>query len=34
VSRVVREVPAKPLRWVIALGGIGLAIRLGLDAYS
>jgi uncharacterized membrane protein YfcA len=30
---VVRHAPAKPLRCVIALGGMGLAIRLGLDAY-
>jgi uncharacterized membrane protein YfcA len=31
---VTRHVPAKPLRRLIALGGIGLAIRLALDAYS
>jgi len=31
---VVRHAPAKPLRCLIALGGMGLAIRLGLDTYS
>ena len=31
---VVRHTPAKPLRCVIALGGMGLAICLGLDAYG
>lgn len=31
--RVVRRVPTKPLRVLIATGGIGLAIHLGLDAY-
>jgi uncharacterized membrane protein YfcA len=30
---IVRRVPASPLRMVIALAGLGLAIRLGLDAY-
>ena len=31
--RVVRRVPAGPLRLIIALGGIGLAVHLGLGAY-
>jgi uncharacterized membrane protein YfcA len=30
---IVRRVPATPLRAVIACAGLGLAIRLGLDAY-
>lgn len=30
---VVRRVPAAPLRVVIALAGVGLAVHLGLDAY-
>ena len=30
---IVRNVPSDPLRFVIALGGIGLAVHLGLDAY-
>jgi uncharacterized membrane protein YfcA len=30
---VVRHVPSGPLRLVIALGGVGLAVHLGLDAY-
>ncbi len=30
---VVRRVPVRPLRWVIALAGIGLAIHLGLQDY-
>ncbi len=32
--RVVRRVPAGPLRLLIALGGIGLAVHLGVDAYG
>lgn len=31
---IVRRVPAGPLRAVIACGGIGLAVHLGLDAYG
>jgi len=30
---VVRHAPARPLRIAIAVAGIGLAIRLGIDAY-
>jgi uncharacterized membrane protein YfcA len=31
---VVRHAPVKPLRWLIALAGIGLAIHLGLQEYA
>jgi len=31
---IVRRVPARPLRALIALAGLGLAIHLGLDAYG
>ena len=31
---VVRRAPAGPLRLVIACGGLGLAVHLGLDAYG
>jgi uncharacterized protein len=31
---VVRRVPPTPLRIVVAIAGIGLAIKLGLDAFS
>ncbi|MGI8491525.1 MAG: sulfite exporter TauE/SafE family protein [Acidimicrobiales bacterium] len=31
---VVRRAPAAPLRVVIALAGVGLAVRLGIDAYG
>jgi hypothetical protein len=30
---IVRRVPAAPLRAIIACGGVGLAVHLGLDAY-
>jgi uncharacterized membrane protein YfcA len=30
---VVRHAPATPIRWLIGLGGLVLAIKLGLDAY-
>jgi hypothetical protein len=30
---IVRRVPAMPLRILIACGGVGLAVHLGLDAY-
>lgn len=30
---VVRRVPAEPLRWLIALAGVAIAIRLALQAY-
>lgn len=30
---VVRHAPATPIRWLIGLGGLVLAITLGLDAY-
>jgi uncharacterized membrane protein YfcA len=30
---IVRRVPAAPLRILIACAGVGLAIRLGVDAY-
>ncbi len=29
----VRHAPVRPLRWLIALAGLGLAVRLGLQAY-
>lgn len=31
--RIVRRLPAQPLRWVIAVAGLGLAVKLGVDAY-
>lgn len=31
---VVRHSPVRPLRWVIALLGLGLAVRLGWQAYA
>ena len=31
---VVRHAPVRPLRWVIALAGLGLAVRLGFQAYA
>jgi uncharacterized membrane protein YfcA len=30
---IVRHAPTTPLRLLIALGGLGLAIHLGIDAY-
>lgn len=30
---VVRHAPATPIRWLIGVGGLALAIKLGLDAY-
>jgi uncharacterized protein len=30
---VVRHAPTTPLRWTIAVAGVALAIKLGLDAY-
>jgi uncharacterized membrane protein YfcA len=30
---VVRHAPATPLRLLIAVAGIGLAVKLGLDTY-
>jgi uncharacterized membrane protein YfcA len=30
---VVRRVPVAPLRWLIALSGLGLAVHLAMDAY-
>lgn len=31
---IVRRAPTRPLRFMIAIAGLGLAIHLGLDAYS
>jgi uncharacterized membrane protein YfcA len=31
---VVRHAPVRPLRWVIALAGLGLAVQLGVHAYT
>jgi uncharacterized membrane protein YfcA len=31
---VVRHAPVRPLRWLIAVAGVGLAVRLGLQAYT
>ena len=31
---IVRRAPTGPLRFLIALAGIGLAVHLGLEAYS
>jgi uncharacterized membrane protein YfcA len=31
---VVRHAPATPLRWLIGAGGLVLAVKLGLDAYT
>jgi uncharacterized protein len=31
---VVRHAPVRPLRWLIAMAGVGLAIRLGLQEYT
>jgi uncharacterized protein len=31
--KIVRKVPAGPLRVVVSLCGVGLAVRLGLAAY-
>lgn len=31
---VVRHAPVQPLRWLIAVAGLGLAIKLGLQAYT
>lgn len=33
-ATVVRRAPVRPLRWLIALAGAGLAIRLGLQQYA
>jgi hypothetical protein len=30
---IVRHTPTRPLRYVIACAGLGLAVHLGLDAY-
>jgi hypothetical protein len=30
---VVRHAPVQPLRWVIAVAGLGLAAKLGWQAY-
>jgi uncharacterized membrane protein YfcA len=31
---IVRRAPARPLRIIIAVLGLGLAVKLGIDAYS
>jgi uncharacterized membrane protein YfcA len=33
-STIVRHAPVRPLRWLIALAGAGLAIRLGIQQYA
>jgi len=31
--KIARKVPAEPFRVIVSLGGIGLAVRLGISAY-